>query len=323
MGFRSIAPALVLCAIVVSAVPGLAQTPLKQAPLKTVVTIKPVHALALQVLDGVAAPVLIVDGSASPHTYALKPSDAKLFNDADLVVRVSESLEPFTTRVVRSLPKSVQVVTLEKAAGVALLPRRQSATFEKHEHGGKGHKGHAHAAAAKTAVDGHLWLDPANAKAIVAELARVGAVLRPAETEKIKANAAKATARLEALEAELAKILAPAKDKPYVIFHDSLQYLEVRYGLTPVGSLVVDPETPPSAKRLTDVRATIKGLSAACVFSEPGFESKIVQSVIEGTSAKTGSVDPEGLLLPAGIDAYDSLMRRLAAGLVACLAPAS
>jgi zinc transport system substrate-binding protein len=294
------------------------------APLKVVVTIKPVHALALQVLDGVAVPTLVVGGAASPHTYALKPSDAKLFNDADVVVRVSEALEPFTTKVLKSIPKSVDVVTLEKAAGMTLLARRQSAMFEKHSHSAKGHKGHAHGpAAAAAAMDGHLWLDPANAKAIVAEIARVAAVKRPADADKIKANAAKASARIDALDGELAKTLAAAKDRPFVVFHDALQYFEVRYGLTPAGSIVVDPEVPPSAKRLTDVRSKIKALNAACVFSEPGYETKVVQSVIEGTSAKTGTLDPEGLLVDAGPDAYDALMRRLAQGFQSCLVPGS
>jgi zinc transport system substrate-binding protein len=291
------------------------------APLKVVVTLKPIHALALQVLDGVAAPVLVVDGAASPHTFALKPSDAKLFNDADVVVRVSEALEPFTARVVRSLPKSVQVVTLQDAPGIRTLPRRPGPMFEVHAHGKSPARGGKHNHDPKAAVDGHLWLDPANAKAIIAELARVASAKRPQASAQIAANAAKATARIEALDGELAAQLANIKARPYVVFHDALQYFEQRFGLAPVGSISVDPEVPPSAKRLSDLRARIKTLNAACVFSEPGYESKVVQSVIEGTTAKTGQLDPEGLTVDKGPDAYDALMRRLAAGFRACLAP--
>jgi zinc transport system substrate-binding protein len=319
--------AVVGVAAILLSSPAYAQSP-AAAPLKVVVTLKPIHALALQVLDGVTTPVLVVDGAASPHTYALKPSDAKLFNEADLVVRTSEALEPFTARVVRSLPKSVQVLTLDGAAGIKTLPRRTGATFEAHAHGkGDAKHNHAHAhgggAKGKVAIDGHLWLDPDNAKAIIAELARAATAKRPQNAAQITANAAKAAARIDALDRDIATRLATSKGRPYVVFHDALQYFEQRYGLTPVGAITVDPEVPPTAKRLADVRGRIKGLKAACVFSEPGYESKIVQSVIEGTSAKTGVLDPEALGVEKGADAYDAMMRRLADGFQACLAPAS
>lgn len=293
----------------------------QEAPLKIVVTIKPVHALALQVLDGVAKPVLVIDGATSPHTYALKPSDAKLFNDADVVVRVSEALEPFTTRIVRSLPKTIAVVTLDQAAGVRMLPRRTGTSFEGHkEAGGKHNHAHDHGNG-KAALDGHLWLDPANGRAIIAELARVATAKRPQARERIAANAAAATKRIEALEAHLNTVLTPVKGRPYVVFHDALQYFEARYGLTPVGSITVDPEVPPSAKRLKDLRNKIKTLTASCVFAEPGYEQKIVKTVIEDTTAKSGVLDPEALSIEAGPDAYDQLLRRLADGLRGCLAP--
>jgi zinc transport system substrate-binding protein len=300
----------------------------QDVPLKVVVTLKPIHALVLQVMDGTDTPSLVVNGTASPHTYALKPSDAKLFNDADVVFRVSESLEAFTAKVVRSLPKTVQVVTLEQAAGMKTLPRRTGATFEGHNHGGKSHAGHGHghapgAKASKTAIDGHLWLDPANAKAAVAVIAETLAAKRPKHADAFKINAAKAIERLKALEADLAVDLKNAAGKPYVVFHDAFQYLEARYGLVPVGSITIDPDIPPSGKRLVDLRKKITTLGASCVFAEPSFENKLVQTVIEGTAAKTGTLDPEGLMVPAGPDAYDVLMRRLSAGLKACLAPSS
>jgi zinc transport system substrate-binding protein len=59
------------------------------------------------------------------------------------------------------------------------------------------------------------------------------------------------------------------------------------------------------------------------VFAEPGYETKVMAAVIEGTNAKTGNIDPEGLMIARGADAYDALMRGLAKGLQSCLAPTS
>ncbi len=298
----------------------------QEAQLKVAVTMKPIHALALQVMEGVAKPTLVVDGTASPHTYALKPSDAKMLNEADVLFRVSETLEPFTAKLVRSLPKSVQVVTLEQAVGVKTLARRTNAAFEKHEHSEKQHADHKHGAAAKSAkvnIDGHIWLNPDNAKAIVTTMVATLSAKRPTQAAVLKANGDKAIARLDLLDQELTKSLKTAAGKPYVVFHDAFQYLEARYGLTPVGSITVDPETPPSGKRLSDLRKKITTLKASCVFAEPSFESKLVQTVIEGTPAKTGVLDAEGLSTPAGADAYEVIMRKLAASLTECLAQAS
>ena len=103
------------------------------AELKVTVTIKPVHALVAQVMQGVGTPTLLVQGAASPHTYALKPSDAKALNSADVFFRVSENVEPFTRKIVAALPDTVRTVTLAEAPGIELLSVRTGETFEKHE----------------------------------------------------------------------------------------------------------------------------------------------------------------------------------------------
>ena len=83
------------------------------------------------------------------------------------------------------------------------------------------------------------------------------------------------------------------------------------------------PERLPGAARVTEIRQKIKGLEAACVFSEPQFTPRLLDTVIEGSSARPGVLDPLGVDHPAGPDAYFSLMRTLAKSLRDCLAIAS
>ena len=298
-----------------SALTGLALMPILAisavAQPKVVVTIKPIHALVAQVMDGIAVPALLVDGTASPHTFSLKPSDVKRLNDADIVVRVSEALEPFTAKIVKSLPRSVEVISLEKAQGLRLLNERTGATFEPDA------DDHGHGSA--TARDGHIWLDPANARIIVDRIAEILGRRDAAHADAYKANAAKAKAAIDALDAELATDLKPLAGKPFVVFHDAYQYLEKRYGLAASGSITTNPEIPPSGKRLTALRQKIAKLSVQCVFSEPNFEAKVAASVIEGSKAKMGVLDPEGARLAAGPELYGTLMRNLAKGLKDCL----
>ncbi|MGE3230206.1 MAG: zinc ABC transporter substrate-binding protein [Hyphomicrobium sp.] len=300
-----------------------------QAEVKVAVTIKPIHALVSQVMEGVATPTLLVQGAASPHTYALKPSDAAALHHADVFFRVSENVEPFTRKIVEALPSSVRTVTLADAPGVTHLPIRTGETFELHDHAHEGgtddgdhahdHDDHDYDDHAPGTTDGHVWLDPENARKMVAEIARVLAEASPADAETFKANAARTDVALAALETEITGDLAPLKGMPFVVFHDAFQYFEQRFGLAAVGSITVSPEHKPSAKRLTEIRRKLASLKAACVFSEPQFQAKLVAAVTEGTTARAGTLDPEGALVEPGPAAYATLLRNLASGLKSCL----
>ena len=211
---------------------------------------------------------------------------------------------------------------------------------EKHEHGHEkhGHKKHGHAKHdhdkhehAKKAKSGghahahgehdmHLWLDPRNAaamtKAIVATLSKTD----PANAAKYAANGAALEARLKALDGKLARELAPVQKAPFVVFHDAYQYFERRYGLRAVGSITLSPERKPGAKRLTEIRTKVRTTGARCVFSEPQFRPTLVKTVIEGTKARSAELDPLGAAVPAGENAYFTIMTKLSASLRGCLA---
>lgn len=320
-------------------------TPGEAGELNVVATIKPVHALVAQVMEGVGTPTLLVQGAASPHSYALKPSDARTLNNADVFFRVSESVEPFTRKIATSLPDKVRVVTLAAAPDIELLDVRRGETFEAHDHhdqadhghGSHDHADHDHGAhddhghahhdhgGSKEANtrDGHVWLDPANARKMVADIARALSEAAPAHRTAFETNAARAEKRLVDLEAEIARDLAPVKGKPYVVFHDAYQYFERRFDLAAVGSITVSPDAQPSAKRLSEIRKKLTSLSASCVFAEPQFKPKLVAAVTEGTSARAGTLDPEGALVEPGPAAYDTLIRNLATSLKSCLISAS
>ena len=306
-------------AFVVGIAAALLAVPAAAADLSVVVTIKPLHGLVARVMGESGTPRLLVQGSLSAHTYALKPSDAATLNAADVFFRMSETMEPFTARVTISLPKRVQIVTLQDTPQLLLLQRRTGASFEGNGRE-KGHGSHARSQD-HDVVDGHAWLDPMNAKLMADRIAETLAAKAPAQAAAFHANAARLKSGLDALSAELARELAPIAGKPYIVLHDALQYFEQRYDLKPAGSITVSPEVPPSAWRLTALRARIGQGGAICVFAEPQFDTRLVSAVVEGTSARVGTIDPEGSRIEPGPDHYFTLLRNLAKDLKACLAP--
>lgn len=297
-----------------------------RADVPVVATIKPIHSLAAAVMAGAGSPALLIDGAGSPHTFALKPSDARALQSARVVLRVSDRLEVFLNRVVKSLPSTTIVVAMDTAPGIKLLSMRSAGTFESHTHGPR--KAGSHSAKhdhdhGEEGIDAHMWLDPENAKAIAHYIAHTLAAADPDKAARYRSNAAQLATRLDALSTELARDVASVGDKPFVVFHDAYQYFERRFGLAAIGSVTISPDNAPSAKRLTALRRKITQLKAQCIFAEPQFEPKLVATVAEGTGARVGTLDPLGAAIPSGPELYEMLMRSLASSLRSCLLPPS
>lgn len=288
---------------------------------KVVVTIKPAHALVAGVMRGVAVPELLISGGGSPHAFALKPSHARALQKARVIFRVSEALESFLNGPIENLAGESIVVTLDETPGIRLYTARKGGLWERHsgaheKHEESNHKGHEHGT-----HNPHLWLDPVNAQKLIGDIQAQLSAAFPAHADVFAKNAARLDVQLTKLDTELKAATAALRDKPYIVLHDAYRYFEERYGLRPVGSITVGPERLPGARRLSAIRARINDAQAICVFAEPQFEPKLVLTLIEGTKAKRGTLDPLGAELTPGPDLYFALMRNLAAGLSDCLAP--
>ena len=343
-------------------------TPASAAP-RVVTSIKPLHSLVSGVMNGVGEPYLLIKGVSSPHTFSLKPSDARELEKAQVIFWVGEVLAPGLERPLEILPKKAKVVALAEIKGLELVKLREGGLWEGHDddHGDKekaegdrhdekekaGAKDddhgkmeakakdndHQEKAGAKEehhdekekaeghhgeeedhgGFDAHIWLDPMNARKWVEAIAHELEEVDPQNKKKYEANARNMKARIDALHKELARTLAPVKGAPYIVFHDAYQYMEKRYGLTPIGSVTLSPEKKPGSARLVAIRRKIRDTKSICVFTEPQFQPRLVKVIMEGTGAGTGVLDPLGTGIPAGEDAYFTLMRSMAKSLRGCL----
>ncbi len=367
-----------------------------------VASIKPVHSLAASIMQGVGTPTLILEGAGSPHTYALKPSQARRLQEADLIFWIGPDLEAFLEKPMETLGGDARTVALLETPGLALLGFREGASFDAHDHASHGehdehghdehdhakhdghdhdehdhakhdehdhdehdhakhdehdhdehdhakhdehdhdehdhakhdehdhdehdhakHEGHDHDEHDHGAFDAHVWLDPENAKTLAGVMAAALSDADPANAATYAANLRKLEAELDGLIAELTADLTPVQGRPFVVFHDAYQYFERRFGLSATGSITVSPEVVPGAQRVGEIKDKIQGLGAACVFSEPQFEPKLVSVVTEGTDAKTGVLDPLGAALEDGPELYSNLIRGMAASFRSCLSESS
>ncbi|PTW63371.1 zinc transport system substrate-binding protein [Breoghania corrubedonensis] len=297
---------------------------------KVVTSIKPVDALVAGVMGKLGTPRLLVQGGASPHSYALKPSDARGLDEANIVFRVSENLETFLNHPLETLAGKATVVDLAEADEVKTLGFREGAVWEEDEHAhhdeathddaahnGTDHANHHHD---HSGMDPHVWLDPANARAMVDAIADTLKTADPENADTYATNAAELNGRLSALEAKIAAELAPVRGRPFIVFHDGYHYFEHKFDIEASGAVAVDPEHQPGVARVREIRDRIVASGAICVFAEPQFRPQLVATLIDGTSARAGVLDPLGADVKPGPGAYEAMMENLAKSLHDCLA---
>ncbi|MGF1476400.1 MAG: zinc ABC transporter substrate-binding protein [Geminicoccaceae bacterium] len=183
------------------------------------------------------------------------------------------------------------------------------------EHADHGH-GHGHDHGEH---DPHVWLAPANAAAIAGSLAERLASIAPDQASIYRANAERFAEEMDQLEQELRGQLAPVADHPYLTFHDAMQYFDEAMDLNFAGAITFSPEQSPGAARVAELQEAIEHDDIVCIFAEPQFEPRLASVVIEGTDARLGTVDPLGVDIEAGADAYADLLRKIAQDMLECL----
>ena len=297
---------------------GLAGSSYADAP-RVVASISPVHSLVAMVMAGVGEPRLLIRGFGSPHSYQLRPSEASDLAQADVIFWIGESLESVLVRPLSAVPEQLRIITLSENADMVVWPARAGGVWISAEPGAGGDNAHSVDHADHGPLDPHLWLAPSNASAIVRAVAETLAEIDAANAPTYRANAARTVRRIEAMAAKIDAQVAPIRHLPFVVMHDSFQYLERYFGLKAVGAVSVSPDRPPSARRLSDLRATIRRLDAACVFSEPQMQAALVETVVEGTAMRQDILDPLGAAIPPGPEAYFAMMKANSEALVRCL----
>ncbi|MFQ6022118.1 MAG: zinc ABC transporter substrate-binding protein [Acidiferrobacterales bacterium] len=290
-----------------------------------VASIAPVHSLVAAVMAGIGEPTLLVRGYGSPHAYQLRPSDAARLSEATVVFRIDASLETFLQKPLSSLGDKALVVDLMETKGINLLRNREAGAwgrpqqstrenYKRHTEHKERELEHHHGQ-----FDAHVWLDPDNAKRMVDEIVRTLSHVDPANAKAYASNGVKMVQRIVVMDREAERKLATVRDIPYVVFHDAYQYLETHYALNAIGSITVSPDRMPSARRLREIRSTIKELHARCVFGEPQFESALIKTIVEGTDADRGVLDPQGSAFEPGPDVYLEMMKANVSAIVGCL----
>jgi zinc transport system substrate-binding protein len=309
------------------------------ADIKVVASIKPIHSLASYLMNGVAKPDLIVDGYASPHGFAMKPSHAKMLQNADLIFWVGEDVENFLEKPLGSIAKKAEKIELMQIKGLQVLKFRERNIFDDHDDHGhddhdkkEDHDSHAkkedhddhgkkedhddHERHAHGEFDPHIWLDPINAKVILNEMVEHLIENDPKNEAKYKSNLDEALKDIDKLTIDVMTELSNSVSS--IVFHDAYQYFEKRFNVNILGAFTVNTDVMPGAEQLAEIREIIEHDKVACVFSEPQFNPDIIKAVAKDMNIKTGVIDPLGATLNPGKDLYFDLISNMSKSFKGC-----
>jgi len=289
---------------------------------RVAVDIAPIHSLVAQVMEGIAMPDLIIQPGATPHEYSLRPSEAAALQSADLVFWIGPDLTPWLEEAIETLAPAADVTTLMDVDGTVQLEFREDAVFEAHDHSDHAddddhddhddhgdHAGH----------DPHAWLSPKNAMTWLEVIADRLSAVDPVNSDAYAANATSGRAAIEALMDEVDATLDPVRGRAFIVFHDAYQYFETDFDISASGAISISDASDPSPARIAEIRGQIAEQGVDCVLAEPQFNPGLVATVVRGSDAQMGIVDPLGVDLELGAELYPQLIRNLSNALAECL----
>jgi zinc transport system substrate-binding protein len=255
-------------------------------------SIKPLQLLAAAITDGVSEPQLVLAAAEDPHHAALRPSQRRALQAADLVLWTGPLLEVPLADVIAALP--VPVVTASELTDVVLL-----------DAGGT--------------PDPHLWLDSRNARAMAAALAATLQQLDPGSAARYAANLQALLAGLDRIDARIDETLAPWRQRPWAVSHQAFAYFTRQHGLREPLTLANTANAEPGVRSAVQLNARIAAEGIACLVIEPTESGPELASLLAAPGLHIATADVLGQALAPGAAAYGELLLALGEALRTCL----
>lgn len=283
---------------------------------RIVTSIGPLGGLAAYLLEGIAEPQVLLDGSLSPHTYTLRPADIQQLKEADIIIWLGPSYEGFLSKAIKS--SSQPVLTLLETPGLELLPVRSK---HAHDHGDHHpteveEQSHSHG----EDKDPHVWLDPRLCQKLLKAMHGGLVQTFPNEKEKLDQNLIASLKEMEQLYRSLQQKFTLLHNKPFMVYHDAYQYLERAFGLKNVGTIVSQPEIPMTLQDRRQFFHLVEMYPGLCVLLEPQFSLKVLENLKGDLTLPMAILDPLGVGL-RGKSAYSKLMNNIEISMRRCLTP--
>lgn len=288
-----------ICAVVL-----IATCCFKMVSAAVVTSIRPLGFIAEAISDGVMPVKVLLPIGASPHDYALRPSDIQAINNASLIVWVDPTMEAF-------LAKALKSISVNKKITISELPEVQRLLISSQDSGHHEHRANFY--------NMHLWLSPEIGTLIAINIHHQLLKLHPNDKKRLDENLKNFKNQKNKTIQKIANMLYPVRKKGYFVFHDAYGYFEKQFNLSPLGYFTLNPSIQPGAERLHQIKSQLTAKKAVCIFAEPQFKPAVINALAQGTAVRSGVLDPLGSKIPMNKDSYMKFLLELSMQYYACL----
>ena len=262
--------------------------------LKVVVTTPMLGEFVKQVAgENITLDILMSPG-VNPHTYEPSPLDASKIADADIVFYIGIKYE--TSSLLKLIENTASTDTTLIEVGEEIDPIEFKDGEHDHGHddhdedGHEGHEGHDHGS-----EDPHFWFDPVRVAMAVEVIKDSLVSLDPANSSTYEANADNFISELTDLDAQVKELIesVPEDSRKIVTTHESLGYLEARYGIEVFATIVpsLDSSDEISPSQIAGVIEVIEDNDIKILFVESEAPSVYAETV----AAEAGIIAVTGL----------------------------
>ena len=267
-------------------------------PLRVVTSIKPIHSLVAGIMQGVAEPLLLMDGSVLPWEHRPDAVQMEALANADLVIWSGAELEPLLGEAIAQLPDNARIMEILASEEMKVLPAR----------------------GAKELRDAWFWLDTRNMLILLDEITRELMRLDPANSHSYERNRGRMLEPLIVLDRQMEFGYKDVGGIPVFFYHDTHHYFEQAYAMKVAGTVASPPAAPTAVTAgLLTLKNWIAGTPFHCLYTEASLSEPHLDLLLAGSGVTAVELDSIGSRLPPGPDFYINLMRKNFDAISACV----
>lgn len=245
--------------------------------------------------------ITLLEKGVDLHSFEPTPENILQISKADLFIYVGGESDEWVEKALEN-PQNPnrKVVNMMQVLGEKVKAEKIVEGMEEehhHEHGedhehAEHHEHEEHHHEEGEEMDEHVWLSLQNASILVRHIADSLVALSPEKKEMIVANANAYREKLEALDAEFAKVIVPGKT---ILFGDRFpfRYLVDDYKISYYAAFVgCSAETEASFKTIAFLAKKVDELNLKTIFVLESRTHKIAETIRDNTKSKDQQILP-------------------------------
>ena len=229
---------------------------------------------------------VMVKPGASPHNFEPKPSQMKSLVASKVYFLIGDATEKNWIEKFKQNAKNTLFVDTTIGFEKIEMAKHEHEEVAQHDHK-KDEKDEEHD---HSGLDPHIWLDPVLVKIQAKNIYEAMIKIDSANSDFYKTNYEEFLKELETLDSNIKTILAPHKDKAFMVFHPSWGYFAKRYDLEQISIEIEGKEPKPN--ELVELIEESKKHDIKIIFVSPQFSQKSAQAISKNIGANVVAIDP-------------------------------